>query len=74
MYTALRRLGKKAWLLNYNEEPHWPVKLQNRIDFQIRMSQFFDHYLQQKPMPTWMRNGVPALEKGINQGYEFIKD
>lgn len=74
MYTALRRLGKKAWLLNYNEEPHWPVKLQNRIDFQIRMSQFFDHYLQQKPMPTWMRDGVPATEKGINQGYEFIKE
>jgi dipeptidyl aminopeptidase/acylaminoacyl peptidase len=69
-FTALRRLGKPAWLLNYNEEPHWPVKLQNRKDFQLRMSQFFDHYLLDKPMPQWMQRGVPAVEKGIRQGLD----
>ena len=39
-FMALRRLGKKAWFLNYNNEPHWPVKWQNRLDFNIRLQQF----------------------------------
>ena len=69
-YSAMRRLNKPAWLLNYNEEPHWPVKLQNRIDFQVRMQQFFDYYLKDAAKPRWMERGVPALEKGILQGYE----
>ncbi len=68
-YLALRRLGKTAWLLNYRGEPHWPVKWQNRKDFQLRMSQFFDHYLMGKPMPKWMSEGVPAIQRGINPGY-----
>ena len=68
-YLALRRLDKKAWLLNYRGEPHWPVKWQNRKDFNIRMSQFFDHYLKGQPMPEWMAKGVPALERGVNKGY-----
>ncbi|MEO7925858.1 MAG: prolyl oligopeptidase family serine peptidase [Saprospiraceae bacterium] len=68
-YSALRRMGKKAWLLNYRGEPHWPVKWQNRKDFQIRMSQFFDHYLKGAPMPKWMEEGIPAIERGINKDY-----
>ncbi|HLF62545.1 MAG TPA: prolyl oligopeptidase family serine peptidase, partial [Saprospiraceae bacterium] len=72
-FTGMRRLGKPAWLLNYNGEPHWPVKLQNRKDFNLRMQQFFDHYLLDAPMPRWMRDGVPAVEKGILQGYELIE-
>jgi dipeptidyl aminopeptidase/acylaminoacyl peptidase len=73
-FTALRRLDKKTWLLNYNDEPHWPVKLQNRIDFQTRMLQFFDHYLMNAPQPRWMQRGVPAVEKGILQGLETGKE
>ncbi|WP_370088515.1 prolyl oligopeptidase family serine peptidase [Ekhidna sp.] len=73
-FGALRRLGKPAWLLNYRGEPHWPVKVQNRIDFNIRMAQFFDYYLKGAPMPKWMRDGVPATELGIRQGYELIGD
>jgi acetyl esterase/lipase len=70
LYSALRRLGKPTWMLNYNDEPHWPVKLQNRVDFQRRMQQFFDHYLQGAPAPKWMERGVPPMEKGILQGFE----
>lgn len=70
LFSGLRRLNKPAWLLNYNDEPHWPVKLQNRIDFQTRMAQFFDYYLMGAPMPRWMERGVPPLEKGILQGME----
>ena len=72
-FVALRRLGKPAWLLNYNGEPHWPVKLPNRKDFNIRMQQYFDHYLKGAPMPKWMESGVSAMEKGKLQGLELIK-
>ena len=73
-FVSLRRLGKPSWFLNYNEEPHWPLKLQNRKDFNIRMAQFFDYYLKDAPQPVWMKRGVPAIEKGINQGLELIKE
>lgn len=72
-FVSLRRLGKPSWLLNYNGARHWPLKMQNRKDFNIRMQQFFDHYLQGAPKPMWMVRGVPAMEKGINQGYELMK-
>ena len=72
-FVSLRRLGKPSWFLNYNDEPHWPLKWQNRIDFNIRMAQFFDHYLKGDSKPVWMDGGVPALEKGINQGLEYVE-
>ena len=72
-FVGMRRLGKPAWMLNYNDEPHWPVKLQNRRDFNIRLQQFFDYYLKGDPMPEWMNRGVPAMEKGIRQGYELLE-
>ena len=71
-FMSLRRLSKPAWFLNYNGEPHWPLKRQNRLDFNIRMAQFFDHYLKGAAKPVWMERGVPAIEKGINQGYELL--
>lgn len=73
-FVGLRRLGKPAWLLNYNDEPHWPVKKQNRIDFNRRMEQFFDHYLLDKKMPLWMRDGIPVVKKGIIDGFELTED
>ena len=72
-FTSLRRLGKPAWFLNYNGEPHWPLKFQNRKDFNIRLAQFFDYYLKGTEKPLWMDRGVPAIEKGVNQGYELIE-
>lgn len=70
-FVGLRRLGKPAWMLNYNEEPHWPLKRQNRIDFNKRLEQFFDHYLLNKPMPLWMKKGVPAVEREYNDGFQI---
>lgn len=69
MYMAMRRLNKPVWMLNYNGEPHWPVKRENRMDFQIRMKQFFDFYLKSAEEPLWMKEGIPAIEKGIKTGY-----
>lgn len=73
-FVGMRRLGKPAWLLNYNGEPHWPLKLQNRKDFQLRLAQFFDYYLQGAAQPRWMAEGVPATEKGINQRLDLLED
>lgn len=68
-FIALKRLQKPVWLLNYPGEPHWPMRLANRIDFQKRMYQFFDHYLRHTPMPKWMSEGVPAVEQEFELGY-----
>ncbi len=68
-FVALRRLGKPAWLLNYNGEPHGVRKPENRRDFMQRMQQFFDYYLLDAPMPDWMKSGVPPIAKGLNQGF-----
>ncbi len=72
-FVALRRLGKPAWMLNYNDNPHWVMDTHNRKDFQRRMQQFFDHYLLDAPLPEWMKEGVPPIEKGIRQGFEAVE-
>jgi len=72
-FVALRRLNKPVWMLNYNNEPHWPVKRQNRKDFQRRMQQFFDHYLMDAPAPRWMEEGVSPIEKGVEMKYEAVE-
>ena len=69
MFTALRRLQKPVWMLNYNNDEHNLIKRQNRKDIQIRQAQFFDHYLKGKPAPKWITSGVPAIEKGIDWGF-----
>lgn len=73
LFLGLRRLDKPAWLINYNDEPHWPTTFANKRDWNIRMQQFFDHYLLGAPAPVWLRDGIPALEKGRTLGYELTE-
>ena len=68
-FVAMKRLGKTCWMLNYTGEPHWPTKMPNKKDFQIRMAQFFNHYLKGEPMPKWMSEGVPAVDQPYELGY-----
>lgn len=70
MFTALRRLEKPVWLLNYNGDDHNLVKRQNRKDIQRRQQQFFDYYLKGEPAPKWLEKGVPATSKGIDWGFD----
>jgi dipeptidyl aminopeptidase/acylaminoacyl peptidase len=63
-YNAARRLGKQVILLSYPGEGHHLSDRANQKDFQVRMKQFFDHYLKGEPAPPWMTEGVPFLEKG----------
>ncbi|MES2457039.1 MAG: prolyl oligopeptidase family serine peptidase [Bacteroidota bacterium] len=74
MFTALRRLSKPAWLLNYNNEAHNLVQRQNRKDIQIREQQFFDYYLKGAKAPVWMVGGIPATEKGRNWGFDLTDE
>lgn len=69
-FTALRRLGKKVWMLQYNGEDHNLVERRNRKDLSIRLSQFFDHHLKGAPPAKWITDGVPATLKGIDWGTE----
>jgi dipeptidyl aminopeptidase/acylaminoacyl peptidase len=63
-FNAARRLGKQVILLSYPDEPHHLAKKENQKDFQIRMKQYFDHYLKGMPAPKWMTDGVPQIKKG----------
>ena len=69
MFSAMRRLQKPAWMLTYNDEEHNLTKWPNRVDLDIRMYQFFDYYLKEAPEPVWMKDGVPAIDKGKKTGY-----
>ena len=72
-YSALKRLNKPVWLLNYNGEKHGLIQRKNRKDFAKRLYQYFDHYLKDAPAPAWMTDGLPMMEKGINQKLEVGK-
>ena len=72
-FVALRRLEKPAWMLTYNDEAHNLRKRPNRKDLSVRKMQFFDHYLQDAPMPYWMKEGISQEEKGKIDGYKLMK-
>lgn len=54
-FTALRRLGKKVWMLQYDGEYHTINRQNNKLDFTVRTKEFFDYYLKGSPQPQWMK-------------------
>lgn len=58
MFWGMRRLGKKAWLLNYSGEKHALINRTNKIDLHKRMTSFFDYYLRNAPQPFWLTNDI----------------
>ncbi len=72
-FTALRRLGKRVWMLQYDEGGHTVYLKKDAIQHTIRITQFFDHYLKGAPAPSWMLNGIPAKMKGIDDGLKLIE-
>ena len=63
-FSALRHLGKEAYMFNFNGEKHGLRERENQKYWTVYMDEFFDHYLLGKPRPEWMDKGVPYLERG----------
>jgi dipeptidyl aminopeptidase/acylaminoacyl peptidase len=63
LYLAMRRLGKDCVFLQYRKEPHHLQKYPNKLDYTIKMKQYFDHYLKGLPAPDWITKGVPYRGK-----------
>jgi acetyl esterase/lipase len=61
-YNTLRELGKEVVLLEYVGENHGLARPINQKDYAMRMQEWFDHFLQGKPAPDWMQDGVPRLK------------
>ncbi|MDX1651388.1 MAG: prolyl oligopeptidase family serine peptidase [Brumimicrobium sp.] len=74
MFVGMKRLSKPVWMLNYNDDEHNLMKNANRMDLSIRMRQFFDYYLMNKPAPKWLIEGVPAVDKGTDYGLGQFKE
>ncbi|MBS2211832.1 S9 family peptidase [Carboxylicivirga mesophila] len=72
-YMALRRLEKPVWMLVYNDEEHNLTRRANSKDLSIRMMQFFNHYLKGESVPVWMHDGIPAVKKGKELGYDLVE-
>jgi dienelactone hydrolase len=72
LFTALRRLGKKAWMLQYDNGGHEVFNLTDQKDLTIRIAQFINYYLKGEPPPKWMVEGISATEKGLESGYELM--
>lgn len=70
LFTAMKRLGKPVWLLQYNGEAHNLVERRNRKDIQVREQQYFDWLLKDAAPPRWITEGVPAVQKGKEYGLE----
>ena len=58
-YLALRRLNKEVVMLHYENEPHHLQRFANKLDYSIKMREFFDHYLKGAPAPKWWAEGMP---------------
>lgn len=57
LYLAMRRFDKNCIFLQYEGEPHHPKKIQNQLDYSMRMKQFMDYYVFGGDMPKWMLDG-----------------
>jgi len=53
-YLALRRLKKEHTLLVYPNEGHEMASKENALDLNVRIVQWFDHYLKNDKRQDWM--------------------
>ncbi len=67
-YNALRFLKKPVIFLSYEGEGHGFTRYDNQYDVEVRMHQFYDHYLKGTPAVDWIANGVPFLKKKAPTG------
>ena len=57
MYIAMRRYNKDVIFLQYHGEPHHLQRFENKLDYAIRMKEYFDYYLKGVGEPEWIISG-----------------
>jgi dienelactone hydrolase len=72
-FSALRHLGKEAYMFNFNGEKHGLRERENQKYWTVYLDEFFDHYLLGRPRPEWMDKGVPYIERGQRDVNAFYK-
>ena len=75
-FNTLRRLEKPVVLLQYKGENHGLRKPINQKDYTMRMREFFDHHLLDKPAPKWLEGGVShlKLKEHLEERFKKKKD
>lgn len=61
LYLAMRRYDKDVVFLQYFDEPHHLQKFPNKLDYAIRMKEYFDYYLKGVGEPEWILEGEVYL-------------
>ena len=72
-FTAMRRLGKEAYMFVYNGEKHGLRQRENQKHWTVHMAEYFDYFFKDAPKPDWMERGVPYLDKGKRDVSVFYK-
>lgn len=62
-YSILRYLKKPVVFLSYQGEGHGLRKKGNRLDIQMRLKEYFDHYLKGKEAGKWILEELPYKAK-----------
>jgi hypothetical protein len=61
--TAMRRLGKEAYLFSFDGEDHNLRGREQQKYWTVHLDEWFDYWLKGAPRPEWM-NGVDYLHRG----------
>jgi dipeptidyl aminopeptidase/acylaminoacyl peptidase len=61
--TAMRRLGKIAYLFSFDGEEHGITKRENQKYWTVHLDEWFDYWLKGGKRPSWF-DGVPFLRRG----------
>ncbi len=61
-FNTLRRLDKPVVMLEYKGENHGLREPKNMKDYAVRMKEYFDYHLMDKPAPNWLSEGMPLLQ------------
>jgi dienelactone hydrolase len=72
-FTAMRRLGKEAYMFVYNGEKHGLRQRENQKHWTVHLAEYFDYFFKDAPKPEWMEKGVPYLDRGKRDISIFYK-
>jgi len=61
--TAMRRLGKMAYLFSYDGEYHGLHWREQQKNWTVRLDQWFDYWLKGARRPAWF-DGIKYLHRG----------